>query len=532
MAIGIANSYTALSNLNLWLRNRSGTDLTHADIPQIIPLRWPYFRDNWNTTLLPQVQQSLQTLPYPSVTQAQLDEFTNLIDIQRNSTAIANPFQNTNIFYQYYFIFDAIPLSSAPISTQEQNLITNTLNTIDNYTKNDFLTMKTQITAARDQLADQMSGTDPTYNQIFSRSPVTATLQPSINGVAQMQQLQNALVSIDFILANIYSINTTYVDPFALAKANANNPDFDINSYTSGRLVRLFYGESLEDLAERYLGDPDLWIDIAIANGLQPPYIDEAGSVVPLLANADGDQINVAAVDSMGNDNNEKFFINQVVILQSNTQPPQSFTVGNITQIPVSGELVIALNTSIDLSIFNTTDDAYVRVFLPNTINSKFFILIPSNDAPPVVPPTIPWFLGTLSNDLQQMQVDLAVGPDGDLVFDSTNDFSLSYGLANAIQAMKLKIVVEQGTLQRHPEFGFANVQGQRNINVDASKQQIINSITESVENDPRFDRLESLDVQYFGNNTTGATGFNVTLTVRLAGTSNTVPITFSVNLS
>src|SRR5208282_4151749 len=133
-----------------------------------------------------------------------------------------------------------------------------------------------------------------------------------------------------------YGINNNIlVDPFALARANANNPNFDMASYTSGKLVKLAYGESLLSLAYRYLGSPDKWIDIAIANGLKPPYIDEVGESIPFLSNGDGNQFNVPQLDPNGNYNINNFYVNQVVILQSNAQTfPDQRTITNIKQIP------------------------------------------------------------------------------------------------------------------------------------------------------------------------------------------------------
>jgi hypothetical protein len=528
----IGSSYSGIADLNLWFRVRSSDDLTHADIPDVIPLRWPFFRDNWEQTLLPDVLTKIQSMTNPSILKVQLDEFTSFIDIQRNSKSVLNPFQGTSIFYKYYFVFDAINVDVAPITAQEQAIINKTTTRVSSFTKNDFLKIKDEIILARDQLADQVGGTDPNYNAIFNRSPIAATLSIAISDAAQMDQLQNAIKSVDFILANIFSLDVTFIDPFALAKSNANNPDFNINTYSSGRLVKLHYGESLEALADRYLGNPDKWIDIAIANGLKPPYMDEAGEALPLISNGNGNQINIAVTDLLGTPNNEKFFINQVVVLQSDTQFPQSRVVINIKQVPVSGELIIELDGDPNLDLFTIANGAYVRVFKPNTINSNFFILIPSNDGAPIVQGDTPWFLRHSSEDLKMMKIDLAISATGDLLFNPTNDFQLSFGLANAVQAMKLKILIEQGSLQRHPEFGFVSVQGTKNVNIEGTKQSIIDSINASVENDIRFDRIESIDVEYFGSGGAGPVGFLITMLVRLAGSSKTVPITFSVNIS
>jgi len=35
------------ANLSFWYKIQSGDSLTLADMPEIIPARWGYFRDNW-----------------------------------------------------------------------------------------------------------------------------------------------------------------------------------------------------------------------------------------------------------------------------------------------------------------------------------------------------------------------------------------------------------------------------------------------------------------------------------------------------
>ena len=49
--------------------------------------------------------------------------------------------------------------------------------------------------------------------------------------------------------------------------------DIDIDDYKSGIMVRLNFGEDLQALAARTLGNPDKWIDIAIANGLKAQFL-------------------------------------------------------------------------------------------------------------------------------------------------------------------------------------------------------------------------------------------------------------------
>jgi hypothetical protein len=529
----LTNTYSKISDLNLWFKARSGDQLTLADISALIPLRWTYIRDNWETRLLPSIIRKLSTYANPSILKTQLDSFTKFVKIQRTSTSGVNPLSSSDIFYRNYLVFDAITLDTAPVTKQEQAVIDNAVNRVSGFTKTDFVAIHDAVMQARDILADSVGGTDVNYNATYHRSPSMASLDITIENVSQMQLYNNIIQTTDFILANIFSLDTVTVDPFALAKANANNSDFDMAAYTSGKLVRMNYGEDLRDLANRYLGDSDKFIDIAIANGLKPPYIDESGQALPLIANGSQNQINIAKTDVNGNLNIDKFFINQIVILQSDTQRfSDQRIVVNIREVPVSGELIIELNGDNNLNIYQINDNANIRVFKPNTINSSFLILIPSTSGIPTPQEEVPFFLKSAGEDEKKAKIDFLLDDrSGDLIFNSTSDFALSFGLVNAIQAIKLKLLIEQGSLRKHPEYGFVVSQGQKNNNLSAGKAAIVESINSQIEMDSRFERVESLDINYFGSGST-ASGFTVDIVVRLAGSNATIPISFSVNVS
>ena len=527
------NVYGGVADINLYLKIKAGDDYVLADFPELLPYRWIWFRDNWQF-LSKTLVNKLNTLPNPSLLKQQIDDLTQYIDLQRFARANVNPFDGREFFYKFYLVWEQIPVESAPISALEQAIIDKEVTRVSMFSKNDFVTIKKQIIKLRDQASDLSSGEDASYNSTFHRSSLPAYLTPSIDDQNNQLQYQNMIKTIDFILANQYSVTRSLIDPFALAKANANNPEIDIQTYQSGNLVRLNYGEDLRGLANRYLGSPDKWIDIAIANGLKPPYIDEVGVRLPLRANGSKNLVNISKTDSSGNLNKDRFFINQVVVLQSDTQTfPDQRIVINIKEVPVSGELIIELNGEDDLDRYKIAENANIRVFAPNTVNSQFFVLIPSTtplDEAPAL--ETPWFLRTSGEDEKRMKIDLALNDDMDLSLTSSNDLTLSYGLGNAIQAMKLKLLVELGELQRHPEFGFITVLGQTNRNPDQTKATMVESLNRQVEADPRFDRIESINIDYFGSGQQGPTGYAISMEVRLAGGSKTIPISFSVNVS
>lgn len=524
--------YKNIADLSLWFKSKSGDQLSMADVPELISLRWQFIKNNWNEMRL-DLLNKLDQFDNPSILKDQIENFDSFVEVQRNSTVVANPLSSSDIFYKYYLMWDALPVEVAPITPVEQGIIDAAVERVNLFSKNNFVSIRNSVIEERDRMVDTVGGSDDEYNAIYNRSSLPSYTTPTIPDINQMMMYQNVIASVDFILANIFSIDTVFVDPFALAKTNANNPDIDIKTYSTGSLVKFNYGEDLKALALKYFGDPDKWIDIAIANGLKPPYIDEVGEKLDLLSNGEGNQINIAKLDSNGAPNVDKFYINQPVILQSDTQVfPEQRIVISIKEVPISGELVIELSGENDLDRYKIAEDANVRIYKPNTINSQFFILIPSDEPLDQTPGETPWFLRTSGEDEKRAKVDLALDSNGDLSFNASGDFQLSYGLANAIQAIKLKILIEQGSLQRHPEFGLIAVQGTRNIDIDFAKNLIVQSLTAQIEADARFDRIESLDVEYFGNGSAGGVGYLISLVVRLAGGGKTIPISFTVNIS
>jgi hypothetical protein len=528
----LTQAYQSIANVNLWFKLQNGTPLVLTDVPSIIPLRWTYFSQNWNI-ILPVLQALVPGYQFSDLFAQQLIDFTAFVEVQRNNASIINPLSNGNTLYKFYTVFDNIPIKSINLTTQEQTILTNATTVVSQYNRNDFVTLQNNITSYRDAQADTLGLTDPTYNSTFNRNPIAAQTVAAVQDIEYLETLQASIQTIDFILANLFAVDTA-VDPFALARANANNPDINIGQYSSGTLVRFQYGDDLESLAFRYLGDPNKWIDIALANGLQPPYIDEIGQTVFLEANGSGNQINIAATDLNGNDNSAKFYVNQTIFLQSTTLPfPNQVNISSINVAASNGDLVLTVTGPRDLSKYTTADNAYVLVYAPDTVNSNVFILIPSTDPlPNQRQDTIPWFLAQSAADEIRMGIDLLIGPDDDLVFTPNHDLSLSYSLQNASQAMKLKIVTELGELRYHQGFGLISVIGNKNNNISAVQTAITSSLVNQVSQDSRFDRIESLSVGYAtaGNS---ASAVNIQMTVRLAGGGGQViPISFSVKYS
>lgn len=530
----VNEAYKSIADVNLWLKVRGGDELTLADMSSIIPLRWAYFRDTWEF-IKPNILSAAAGTVNPDFLNEQIDDFSKFIEQQRTSAARLNPFQDAAIFFRYYAIFDNCLITAINLTNQESDIMKNEIARINAFSKNNFVNAKQQIIDYRDRVADTAGLSDASYNAAFRKSSIPPQISATIVEANFLLTLESSIRTVDFILANLFAVDLS-IDPFALARANANNPDINIGQYNSGTLVKINYGESLESLATRYLGDPNKWIDIAIANGLKPPYIDEVGIRIPLLSNGSGNQINLAGTDINGNLNIDRLYINQPVFLQSTTQVVvDQRTIISLRQVPVSGEIILELDGDRNMDIYKTAENAYIRVFAPNTINSSFYVLIPSQEPlPDDRTDEVPWFLAKSAEDEKRAKIDLAIDDNGDLTFTTNGDVKLSYGIDNAIQAIKLKIITELGSLRYHPTFGLVNVIGTRNSNIDEVRELLTQSILNQIQSDSRFDRVEDLAIDYLVNNQTGqgVGAMAISLSVRLAGGTQVIPISFTVNNS
>ncbi len=531
MAATLQDSYKAMADLNLWFKTQTGDILMLSDVPSILPLRWTYFKNSWEY-IKPDLIQKIPQYENPAFLDQQIKDFSAFLESQRNSGAKVNPFSDAIVLNRYYAVFDNLEVTSVPLNNEESRIVQSIVNRVSSFSKNDFLKIKDTLRDYRDRYADTISLADEDYNRAYHRSSIPPQINATITDENYMLNLMQGIKTVDFILANYFATDAA-VDPFAIARANANNPAVNIGQYASGRLVKMEYGEDLQQLAYRFLGNSDKWIDIAIANGLKPPYIDEVGERIPLLSNGSGNQINLAGADVGGNLNIDKLYINQVLFIKSDTEVSvDQRKVVNIRQIPVSEEIIIELDGPADLVKYQIVENAHIRVFKPNTVNSSFYVLIPSaSPAPNSRKEETPWFLADASDDEKQQKIDLAIDDSGDLILSPNGDLKFSYGLDNAVQGIKFKIQTEVGSLRYHPNYGIVNILGRNNSDVEAVKAAISDSIVTQIESDPRYERVEGLNVAYT-NSGTGGSIVTVGMAVRLAGGGDKViPISFTVNI-
>jgi hypothetical protein len=279
------------------------------------------------------------------------------------------------------------------------------------------------------------------------------------------------------------------------------------------KLVPVPFGLSIEQIAARYLGDANKWLEIVTLNNLRLPYIDEEGFVYKLISNGSGRQINV-------NDQESKLYLGQILTLSSTAVPAFQRKIINIEKI-TEENFVITLDGEPDLNILTVSANAQMKAYLPGTVNSQNQIFIPSTDAPEESD-----FINlpkSFSNDklAQLSKIDWLLTEDGDVAINESGDIQLAGGLTNLVQALKLKINTKQGTLLQHLNYGLGLKHG---ISLaDLESGQLLQSLQEMVLQDSRFAGIDRLNLKVSGSTV------SIELAVQLASGSGTLPVTFQV---
>jgi hypothetical protein len=292
--------------------------------------------------------------------------------------------------------------------------------------------------------------------------------------------------------------------------ASTSGITFDVP--TSKVLVPVPFGLTMEAIAARYLGDPELWLEIAVLNGLQEPYIDENGFQLPLLANAIARQVSVGSADDL--------FIGQTVTIAGAGQTPSPRIITNIEMLSTTSFL-ITLNGLPNLSNFTTAVGSYLQAYLPGTVNSQQKIFIPSDlpvpDVSNIVPPS-----STSGDPLTGLsKVDWLLTDSGDIAVNNYGDFRYASGITNIIQALRIKFGTQANTILTHPNFGLNVRVG--SIGSELQLQDLYNSINDMIQQDPRFQGVSNMQI------TQNGPVLGISLGVQLPNQSGVFPVSFAL---
>jgi len=410
-------------------------------------------------------------------------------------------------------LMDMVPVFSLQLNDAQQFAVDTIIEDARETTVDDLREFRAVIADLTTQLSNNFGAGDAYYSQIYGRPPPKSRIQSmTLDEYGILKALYEVLQSYDILTAttDIDDLNKKTNMEYVAGLADAAGIPFDLPN--SKILVPVPFGKNVEQIALRYLGDAQKWLEIVTLNNLRDPYIDEDGFKRSLLSNATGRQITI--------NNIENLYIGQRVLIGSTAQAQSARRILDLGRLSDTSFLV-TLDGEADLDPYTIADLAYMQAYLPGTVNSQQKIFIPSTLPVPesdniVIPASVQ------AVDLVGLsKVDWLLTESGDLATNSYGDFRYAAGITNLIQAIRIKLSTPKGRLITHPEFGMGIRPGVMTSEVDV--QDIYNSINKMIEDDSRYQGLDSLQITINGPT------LSINMGVMIAGQQGVFPLSFQM---
>jgi len=415
---------------------------------------------------------------------------------------------------EYFDIFDAINTDDLTLSREQQERVDEEIERVRLLTVADLKEFRTEIEELMLDISNNFGAGDETYSDFYNKpDPRDRVLPMSLEENEILASLMESLQMYDLLTATLQWDDFSIENPLQFVGGLANEAGIDFDVTQSKLLVPVPFGLTIEEIAARYLNDPDKWVEIATLNRLTSPYIDEEGFSYTLLSNGDGRQINV-------DDTEGRLYIGQTIVLRSDSVPKFTRKIIDVEQIGDNNYLV-SFDGLPNLDSLTTAENATIQGFLPGTVNSQNQIYIPVEE-PAEEDDRIQTPTHLEEDQLTRIsKIDFLLTDNGDVALDQFGDFRLANGLTNLVQALKLKVRTKQGTLLRHLDFGLGLDHG---ISVaDIENGEIINALNKMIQDDPRFSAIERISIRL-----NGAT-LAIDMAVKVANGTGVVPITFDL---
>lgn len=327
---------------------------------------------------------------------------------------------------------------------------------------------------------------DAFFSEIYGRpAPKERATPMSLEEFELVTALEEAVLVLNLSTATRDLDDSRDQSPLQYVGGLADDSNIPFNSdSTSKYLAPVPYGLTIEQISARYLGDPDRYNEIITLNNLRSPYIDEEGFFYSLLSNGDGRQFNI--------ESKEKLFIGQKIQLFSNIVPMFTRKITAIEKISDTNYL-ITVDGLDDLDSLTTADNAKIKGFLPGTVNSQNQIYIPSDQT--ITEESRTYDIPFLKDDTLTglSKIDWMVDDYGDVVVNSFGEMSLANGTNNLVQALKMKIMTQKGSLLSDPTYGLGITPGISVSEVDI--ENILTDLRDMVLQDPRFSDIENIEL-------------------------------------
>jgi len=513
MAIKYTDSFDIFLDVSFYLCNKLGAEINIGLIPTLATNRLNWMVNNWA-----EIYQNFKNIAKGN----QILE-SSLVDFDRAIQSVIlgnknNELENKNSYKKFYPFLESILISSIALTPDEQIFLDKEIERVNNLNIDDFRNMVSFLKIAECNYASQIGLNDPVAAAYKGIAVGAKRKNASVDDIIFLEGITQTIEIIEGI---IYDLMQQQNKAPNLLKFSNNNITSDsqvsfLDIYRS--FINVPFEISLESMAQKYLGSQDLWYELVTVNNLKPPYIDEIGEKFPLLAPASSNSVIIRDT-------------RKVDIPVGTSIGIGSFRYKEETRIiertieNEDGTIVLFLSGKQDLNKFLTSDQAFVKIYLPGTVRPGKFVKIPLvNNSPlakQIITPKADE-LRRLDRALLSFGVDIKRDETtNDFVVDANGNFQLAYGLDNVRQTVLYALRTTQNELPFHPDYGVNTGIGERFFGTVDEALVFGDVLRNTLLRDQRF-----LDVQIAALSTTG-TSISLSLLVIIAGSDQPIPLSF-----
>lgn len=429
------------------------------------------------------------------------------------ANSLNNIFENPS---ENFELFNDLSLNALTLTPQQQQAIDDELERVRLITIEDLRTFRKELVSLSLQLTNNFGAGNDTYSNIYGlQTPKERDIPMTIEENEIVASIWESIQQYDILISTKQYDDLNVESPLEYVGGLANEAGIDFEQFPSKILVPVPFGLTIEEIAARYMGDADKWIEIATLNNMRSPYIDEDGFTMSFLSNSEGRRFNV-------DNSSDQLYLGQTIILKSDTVLPFSRKIIEIEKLSDNNYL-ITVNGEDNLDNLTTLDNASMQGYLPGTVNSQNQIYIPISEPSEEDDRIFEIPFLEEENLTKLSKIDFLLTDDNDIAINSVGDFRLANGLTNLVQALKLKVITKKGTLLRHLDYGIGLEVGVSLADIENGS--IVDSLNSLVEQDERFSGIERLDIELKGP------ALKIDMAVNVANNSGIVPISFNVGI-
>jgi len=501
-------------DLALYIFFSTNQTLTLDLFPQIAINRWTFIVQSWDSTFNSLFSNAAQGDGDMSNAYSQV---VNAVYASKKDSNY-NPLTDPSFYQQCQDFLALIALDSIKLTQLEFNIVANERQRVLGFSISNFQAMNAFLKIEKTNTYDLIGLGNQTYDKWVERKGLTQQRDYFLSDLDTIKEILNIEHKINGIIVGLK--RNVIRDPNLIAVSNAAiDPSSSVrlsDIYVSYNLMP--FEISLENMANKYLGDVQKKYELIAINKLKAPFVDTKGERLYLLNNASASSVRVP------NTYPDRYRVGSVVRVGSRLVGE---TTRRVLQVIDNQDntVILFLSGETNLTSLVTAQGAYVRCYLPDTVQDFSFVRMPSTIAP-TTPKTIQPSdseIKKLDSALLAFGVDIAVDPiTRDWQVDLAGNVKLAYGFTNVTQSVKNVVSTPKGTLLHHPSYGYTDFTGDDFTNNVPTK--VSGDIQSAVLRDPRFVdmKINELTVSETGE-------ILVSSVVKITGVDQYLPLNFNI---